>query len=328
MSSATSQLYEPLIERDLAAIPAAVRGFREEHSSDELFSAIARFAVLSYAPSQHSKHALLCCLTAHELRDEAGDRFDELLAACARYAAESRQPWSEPPITDPPQSGEETRGDLAEIESAIEAMDRAAAEQWLARRVDDDALASDFFTAATHDFEDLGHKLIVSLAAWKLAAIFPPVARYATLRVAMWEMTAYNGKRVRDESASDPESLCSRLLDAVEADSGSIVSAHGLFLLDAAIEAAEIASQPAILERACSVLTAGLPNEDQTLRRFAPAEIPIVYDLARDCGATLKSRVVARRLRRRFPSLDTDRLVRACTHNLQNAPSLAEWSFA
>lgn len=94
------KLYEPLIERDLDAIPAAVREFLGEHSPHELFVAVARFAVLAYAPSQHAKRAVMACRAAWDLRDEVRERWPELLIACARYAAESRQPWSEPPIFD------------------------------------------------------------------------------------------------------------------------------------------------------------------------------------------------------------------------------------
>lgn len=94
------KLYEPLIERDLDAIPAAVAVFLEEHSPHDLFLAVARFAVLAYAPSQHAKRAVMACRAAWDLRDELADRWPLLLTECARYAAESRQPWSEPPILD------------------------------------------------------------------------------------------------------------------------------------------------------------------------------------------------------------------------------------
>ena len=94
------KLYEPLIERDLNAIPAAVAEFLEEHSPHDLFLAVARFAVLAYAPSQHAKRAVMACRAAWDLREEFGDRWTDLLTECARYAAESRQPWSEPPILD------------------------------------------------------------------------------------------------------------------------------------------------------------------------------------------------------------------------------------
>ena len=94
------KLYDPLIERDLAAIPAAVREFLGEHSVHDLYLAVARFAVLAYAPSQHSKRAVMACRAAWDLRHEFGDRWPELIIECARYAAEARQPWSEPPIFD------------------------------------------------------------------------------------------------------------------------------------------------------------------------------------------------------------------------------------
>lgn len=94
------KLYEPLIERDLDAIPGAVRAFLEESSPHELFVAVARFAVLAYAPSQHSKRAVMACRAAWEVRESMGERWIDLLIECARYAAESRRPWSEPPILD------------------------------------------------------------------------------------------------------------------------------------------------------------------------------------------------------------------------------------
>ena len=67
-------LYEPLIERELDAIPAAAHAFAAEHSEDELWIAVTRFAVLAYAPSQHAKRAVMACRAAHEVRDELGER--------------------------------------------------------------------------------------------------------------------------------------------------------------------------------------------------------------------------------------------------------------
>lgn len=94
------KLYEPLIERDLSAIPAAVQEFLDEHEVHDLYLAVARFAVLAYAPSQHSKRAVMACRAAWDLREEFGDRWTDVIIECARYAAEARQPWSEPPIFD------------------------------------------------------------------------------------------------------------------------------------------------------------------------------------------------------------------------------------
>lgn len=93
-----NEFFEPLIERDLDAIPAAARAFAEEHSVDELYLAVSRFAVLAYAPSMHSKRAVMACRAAHDVREVCGDRWLELVIECARYVADSRPAWSEPPI--------------------------------------------------------------------------------------------------------------------------------------------------------------------------------------------------------------------------------------
>src|SRR5687767_12908602 len=165
MASAISALYEPLIERDLDAIEPAVRVFREQATSDDLFLAVARFAVLSYAPSQHAKHAVLAVLNAFELREELGQRWDELLLECARYASASRQPWSEPPISDPPDVDSDAPSDIDELRAAVEAKDRLRAERWLAMRLNDPELRRDLLTVAAEDLSDQGHKLILTNAA-------------------------------------------------------------------------------------------------------------------------------------------------------------------
>ena len=72
-------LYDPLLERDVDGIRAATREYRRDHTSDELFQAVARFALLAYSPSQHGKHAVISCLSARELRGETGERYDDLL---------------------------------------------------------------------------------------------------------------------------------------------------------------------------------------------------------------------------------------------------------
>src|SRR5258708_12926861 len=167
--------YEALIERDAAQARIAAADVHGQ----ERFLSVARFAVLAYAPSQHGKHALLACLAAYELREELGPRYDDVLLECAIYAAESRQPWSEPPILEPP----------APNDGAPEGFhDRLAAERWLSRRWHNDGFARDYFREAVHDFEDLGHSLIVANAAWKLAALLGEQGRHAVLRTGLWDM--------------------------------------------------------------------------------------------------------------------------------------------
>ena len=282
-------LYEPLIERDLAAIPGAVREFRKEHSSNDLYLAIARFAILAYAPSQHAKHAVLCCLAAHELRDDAGDRFDDLLTECAIYIAMSRQPWSEPPILTPPGVHDDQRGDLEEIRAAIAAGDRLRAERWLAKRYHDADFARDFFTVAADDFEDLGHKLIVANAAWKLAPILGEQGRFATLRIAVWEWTAYRGARfVETGGAVDTGAVWEELVRNFVDTRGELFAAHRLFLLDAAMECGQAGRVAEYLAPSpLAPLPAGAGRGDR-------GAIP-VYRFARDYGACLLMHALAKR---------------------------------
>ncbi|HEX2836369.1 MAG TPA: hypothetical protein VHW00_25415 [Thermoanaerobaculia bacterium] len=94
----TEELYAPLLERDLVAISRAARAYAAAHSSEALWIAVARFAVLAHAPAQHAKRAVLACRATHALRAELGQRWLDAIIECACYAAQSRLPWSEPPI--------------------------------------------------------------------------------------------------------------------------------------------------------------------------------------------------------------------------------------
>jgi len=320
------QLYEPLIERDLGAIPGAVRQFRGDHSSDELFLAVARFALLAFAPSQHAKHALLACLAVHELREELGERLDEAVTELAIYAAGSRQPWSEPPIPDPPSIAADQRGDLEELLAAIETGDRHRAERWLAGRLDDPQLARDYFTAAANDLEDMGHKLIVSTAAWKLVPILGERGKYATLRVGVWEMTAYRGSLTLPGHAMPPEALLAALVDEAIASHGSLESVHAVFLLDAALTASSLMNDDSVLRRVCDGIGSRPRRAVSAPATMSPA-LPI-YRYARDYAQSLLAHAVAKRLRPRFPQLPLDAFIAAAHDNLEHAASFEEWSFA
>lgn len=178
-----SELYEPLIERDLDAFPAVARAFLESHSPDELWLAVARFAVLAYAPSQHGKRAVMACLAAHDLRDELGDQWVDMVFECARYAAESRQPWSEPPILDPP---EPASGDIEDLLSG----DRVRAERWLAAHIADaDVLLRDLVHCDA--------RLMLETAIG-LQPLLGEKGRYALLRMPVWEFIADPDAREED----------------------------------------------------------------------------------------------------------------------------------
>jgi hypothetical protein len=310
----TPAFYSALIERDLDGARRAISAFRAEHGDHELFLAVTRFALLAYAPSQHAKHALLACLAAYDLGEDP-----DVLTECALYAASSRQPWSEPPILDPPPPSE--RGDLAEIYAAIRERDRLRAERWLSARYQDESFAHDFFTVAADDFEDLGHKLILAAAAWRLADLLGEKGRFATLRVAVWEWTAYRGTRHYRETgvALDVYSLACRLSDNYICERGSLVAAHALFLLEAA-NVAE-AHAPEAATRVRDYLT-NYTNEMPCNDELGDASAPLVYNLAKDYGQLLKIHALAPR----FPN--GERLKAAAAYNLAHAPSFEEMSFA
>jgi hypothetical protein len=200
------------------------------------------------------------------------------------------------------------------------------AERWLARRLDDRDFAHEYFTVAADDFEDYGHKLIVAVAAWKLASLFGQQGRYAALRIGVWEMTAYYGQRYEERgNALDTEPLLGRLIDQLDGNGGDIISAHAIFLLDAALQAGD----ERVLARVRDYLSvaAGLSPPAGPIGGLKTAAPPI-YRLARDYGALLEMHAVARRLRALFPGLNTDRMLAAAQYNLDHAPSFEEFSFA
>jgi hypothetical protein len=304
---------EPLLERDEAAIREAIREYLDAHTADELFLMIARFAVMAYAPSQHAKHALLASVAAHDLRDDCGARWPELLTECAIYVAQSRQPWSEPPILDPPAPSPVS--DVAELRAAVESSDRLRAERWLAARYRDPNLAEDYFAVAADDFEDLGHKLIIARAAWRLAEVLGEQGRFAVLRIGVWEMCAYRGERY-EESGGDVS--VDAVVDDAVAKGGDIESMHRVFLFDAA-------AGTSVERRTRDYLSVGAGALARPTAREARAStqsntIPI-YRLARDYAAYLKSHAVAKRL-------GDPRIVDAAKHNLDHGISFEEWSFA
>ena len=233
MPGAAGALYEPLLERDLAAIPAAVRAYAAAHSPEELWQAVTRFALLAYSPSEHARHALLACLAARGLPEA-------WIVECARYAAEARQPWSEPPILEMPPTAEDQRVDLGELREAIAAGDRPRAERWLAGRFRTAAaeaaalegVGSDLLSSA----REHGDAPLIVRAAIALVPLLGEKGAYATLRVAVWDLIAK-----RDEPPL-PERSREELVAAVVQSDGAIDAVTALLAVS------EIGPAPACLE--------------------------------------------------------------------------------
>ena len=331
-----SDLYEPLIDRNVAAIPAAVRRFRETNGSEELFLAVARFAVLAFAPSEHSKHALLAVLAAHDLKEDLGERWDDLLTECARYIAASRQPWSEPPLMNPPEIDREETRDLEALRAVIARGDRLAGERWLAARLDDPQLERELVAAASDSFDDFGSNLIVTAGVLRLSRILGLQGRFAVLRVAVWQLIAAGaGTEASAPDVHDPEPLLAQLIAAAVAERGSLESMHRLFLFDAAIETgaaralSHLASEPVARVSPPALSNPASPGvarvSSPALRESPP--VPI-YPLARDYAQALIARAVAKRLAARFPSADVNALIAAADDNRLHGESFEDFSFA
>jgi hypothetical protein len=328
MPTPISLLYEALTGRDDDAVRKAVLAFRSSHAPQELFEAVARFAVLSYSPSQHGKHAVIACLAAHQLRDQFADHYDQILTECAVYASQSRLPWSEPPLTDPPPVERDHPFDDDELRQAVAGKDRARAERWLARRMQEPTMERSFFELAAEDLSDQGHKLIVATTAWQLAELMGEQGVFATLRMAVVEWTAYAaGAPEPRRREMEMEQLLRLLIDAVVAENGSTMAFHRLALFDAALSAAEISGLPVDL-RVRDALIEEIGERELTDQALEALPRAPVYPLARDYAAYLQAHAIVRRLQGRFPALPAGRILAATKFNLDHGPSFEEWSFA
>lgn len=281
--------YEPLIERDLDAIPASAHAFLESHAPEELWASVTRFAVLAYSPSQHGKRAVMACRAAFDVREDLGNRWTDLLVECARYAAESRPPWSEPPILEPP---EPSSGEVDALRAAMREGDRLAAERWLSARIDD----------AESVLRDVvcGDALLMLDTAIALEPHLGAKGRYPLLRMPLLELMA-------DPDAHDESASLESLLAQASETHGAIDAVRAVFVACAGIRSASSSS--------AGSMPAGPPA---SRRRLAP------YRLARDYAQTLIAHAYARRL----PAEGAERLLDAVHRNLEHGESYADWSFA
>jgi hypothetical protein len=180
----SNEFFAPLIERELDAIPAAARAFAAERGVEGVAVAVARFAVIAHSTSQHGKRAVVAARSLFEVREEMGDRWFDMVVECARYASESRQPWSEPPIFEPPKPGE--RKHVSELRAALVSKDRRRAERWLAARLED--ADDDLRIVATGD----ALLLLETVAA--LEKVVGDTGRWVLLRLVIEELLADPGE--------------------------------------------------------------------------------------------------------------------------------------
>jgi hypothetical protein len=159
--------------------------------------------------------------------------------------------------------------------------------------------------------------------------LYPDHARFAMLRNAVVEWTAYSEPSATTGEVPNGASLLDNIIEHIDAEEGAIDAFHSLALFDAGIAASTITNDPTFARRVLShlgsvdVSSVGSRASRPQLRGDAP-----VYRLARDCGAVLKACAIKERLKARYPDADFDRAIAAARYNLDHGPSMEEWSFA
>jgi hypothetical protein len=182
MSAAERALYGRLIERETADILPLLQALATESSLDGVWRSVTRFAVLAFAPSLHAARALTAARAAWELTTEEVLPSLTWAAECARYAALSRQPWSEPPLLEPPAIAPAHPSGPEELREAVETSDRLRAEKWLA------AAGTD--APAVLRREAAGEaRLLLDTAEWLLPRLGEK-GRHALLRPVVWQMAS------------------------------------------------------------------------------------------------------------------------------------------
>lgn len=302
MPGATSALYDPLIERELAAIPAAADAFAAAHSDLELWQAVTRFAVLAYSPSQHGKRTVMACRAAYEVRDELGTEWRAVIVACAVYAASSRQPWSEPPILDEPRtvSWDDLRaiakGDALLMLDTVQALNPLLGEKGRSAllRIVDAELRGPTDDDVTEPLDVLVDRAIAEKGS--VESVRNVFVAATGVGFAVNSASAAAGAAGTVHCRPDPDHATDGVRSTVFQSSAGETSAR----------------------------TMSTAAEDWKTVNPTPRHPRIhPYDLARDYAQTLIAHAVARTLPSR-----ADEFLAAVHHNLEHGESYAAWSLA
>jgi hypothetical protein len=318
------QLYEALLTREQDQLRTLVENLCRTEGSREALDTVLRFAVLAFSPTLHSRGAVYASLAALDLLNELPEP-SRVIIECATYVAETRLPWSEAPITDPPEVKGIDAANPRHLDVAIRARDLRAAERWLAAAIDEDAPAVEFFDAAARFAGEEGFGFTTAAAAWRIAK-HSPAARFVSLRMALLEWV-----RVRDGSSTsseEPAVTPRQVVDLYVMHEGKIDLFSPLLVLDAALVAEAVTGKSGryrpIVDRYA------IPVE---LHGGALADRPwsiddLAYRYSRDYATFLLSVPISRRLERELPECGAERIPGAGGYNLEYAETYEEWSFA
>jgi hypothetical protein len=286
MSGAFSPLFEAMLYRDRDAIASGIVAALADGGVDALFKDLIRFAVLAFAPSEHGKAALLAVVAGSEIANALDDSAT-LVRHCAEYQADTRTPWSEPPIGDPPALEASQRDDFQEIEEAIIHGDRLRGERWLAANLERNDLAERFFSAAIAASGESLLTIPVAVALWKIASSVPDHVRFSILRNAVNDWTQHPHE-MRKSATS--ELLWSDELKRLSVDvarrGGSLLELQRLIALGSLHELEEAAGGE-VARGAASAIMAEREEETSAEMVSAAEPPPPLYTLARDYATYL-----------------------------------------
>jgi hypothetical protein len=319
------QLYEALLTREQDRLRELVENLCRAEGDREALDYVLKFAVLAFSPTLHSRGAVYASLAALDLLDGLPNP-SGVIVECAAYAAETRLPWSESPITDPPAVEGIDAANPRHLDEAIRRRDLRAAERWLAAAILEDAPAVEFFDAAARFAGEEGYGFTTATAAWRIAE-HAPAARFVSLRTALLEWVRVRdgaGARRVDATAVAPR----KVIDLYVMQQGRIELFTPLLVLDAALTAEAVTGKrdryrPVVDRYALPVewRHGAAPECDWSMEDLA-------YRYSRDYAAFLMSVPISHRLSRELPDSGAERIPSAAQHNLEYAETFEEWSFA
>lgn len=322
-------LYEPMLVRDAEETRATVSHHVSRHGAQAVMSAIVRFAVLAFTPSEHGKAALLSAAAASAILARV-ERAGDLIAECAIYSAGTRAPWSEPPVSDPPPLDRDQDDSIETIRAAIDSRDRLGAERWLAKLLERENVAERFFDAAALTLARGESGVITAVAAWEIASQAPPRARFPILRVAVDEWTSNSDEEERIDvptEEGDEHVLLYRVAATYLAQQGTPLAFRKVALFSALHAMAKMKAGAAARRSVATYLFATTSAGDVPAAGVSPEQPPI-YPLARDYGAALRAFAARESLRGKYDEAFLAAICATALKNLDSSESYEEWALA
>lgn len=319
-------LYEALLTRDLDRAQSLVLEEYRESGPEAVRDSIIRFAVLAFSPSLHSRGAMYASVAVADLF-ERFERPASLLVECARYVGESRVPWSEAPVTEPPPVGNDQPTDDSALDEAVAAQDLHAAERWLAALVRDGIEPSRFFDAASRHAGVEGYGFTTAVVSWRIASWFPEHVRFAVLRTAVLEWLRAR-EMPQPSGLTGPEAVDVAIRHYVRSG-GQPHQFHPLLVLDATGQAERLTSSPG---RYTTVFERYVPTDRGDSRKLPERHWKLddlVYRYAADYGFLVQSVPMSERLADQTGDREgCERIPDAAHHFLMSSEGFEEWSFA